>query len=47
MEELLQEKAELEVKNRILSKDLTTWQDHLEQLWGKKVGNGFSLPGPC
>lgn len=37
MEALLQEKAELEVKNRILSKDLTTWQDHLEQLWGKKV----------
>ena len=26
MEELLQEKAELEVKNRILTKDLTTWQ---------------------
>jgi len=45
MDELMQEKAELEVKNRILSKDLTTWQDHLEELWGEKVSDLFHLKG--
>ena len=41
MEELLQEKQHLEIKNRILVKDLSTWQDHVEELWGREV------PTPC
>lgn len=37
LEELMQEKKELELKNKVLSKDLATWQDHVEELWGSKV----------
>lgn len=37
MEELMQEKKELELKNKILVKDLITWQDHVEELWGREV----------
>lgn len=39
METLLQEKKELELKNKILVKDLSTWQDHVEELWGREVQN--------
>ena len=37
MEQLLSEKKDLEVKNRILERDLVAWQDHLEEMWGNKV----------
>ena len=42
MEELLQDKKELEIKNRILVKDLMTWQDHVEELWGREVDFGLA-----
>ena len=33
----MQEKKELELKNKVLVKDLITWQDHVEELWGREV----------
>lgn len=37
MEQLLADKKELEIKNRILAGDLELWQDHLEAMWGQQV----------
>ena len=44
MEELMQEKKEVELKNKILLKDLMTWQDHLEELWGREVRCKLLIP---
>lgn len=53
MRQLQVEKEELELKNRILTRDLSAWQDHLEEMWGNKVtclfpgGRGRRMCADC
>lgn len=43
MQALQVEKEELELRNRILSRDLSAVHDHLEELWASSV----RFPRPC
>jgi FtsZ-binding cell division protein ZapB len=46
--QLMQDKRELEVRNKILMTDLTTWQEHVEMLGSVQVSHlNYSVLCSC